>query len=124
MYASTFEFVMQILIVAFFTSIVLSMATYQNDDVSTFFGIGAIVFFAVAVSIFCFTPSKYVMLESEYYAMQNELRPNCVKQLDVVNIDNLSASCVEEYIEFKSDSIHIDTIYHKYRERNLKKLSK
>lgn len=124
MYASTFEFVMQILIVAFFTCIVLSMATHNDEDVSLFFGIGALVFFIAAVLVFCFTPSKYVMLESEYYAMQNELRPNCIKQLNTINIDSLPASCVEEYIEFKADSTHVDTLYHKYRERNLKKLSK
>ena len=126
MYWNTFLTIEAVLVVGTALSF-LAMITsgISNDDDLC---VGAAIFallFLIAAIIFGFaTPSKLVLLENEYNANKSELRPDCVKQLDSVNIETLPAACAEDYIDFRKDSIWIDEHYKINRAKAVQQLMK
>ena len=126
MYWHTFLTIEAVLIVGTILSF-LAMITSgisNDDDLCAGAAVFCVVFFFAAIVFGLATPSKLVLLENEYNANKSELRPDCVKQLDSVDVETLSASCAEEYIEFRKDSSWIDTTYKKNRAKAVQQLMK
>ncbi len=126
MYWHTFLTVEAVLIVGTALSFLamLTSGISNDDDLCAGAAVFCVVFFIAAVVFGLATPSKLVLLENEYNANKSELRPDCVKQLDSVDVETLTASCAEEYIDFRKDSIWIDEHYKMNRAEAVKQLMK
>jgi hypothetical protein len=126
MYWNTFltiEATLAVCTILAFLSMIIS-GVNNDDDLCAGAAVFCVVFFIATMIFGLATPSKLVLLENEYNANKNELRPDCVKQLDSIDIETLPAACAEEYISFRKDSIWIDEHYKANRAAAVKELMK
>lgn len=125
MFWSMFQLILGLMGGAALLAFIFTLLTIINDEeISDMFGFITAALVVIMLLFIMLTPSKFVMLENEYYANQDELRPACIKELKTVIIDSIPAKCVEKYITFKADSAYIDTLYRKYKAKSVKQLTK
>lgn len=124
MYWSTYQVILGLMGGAALLSFIFAMITTNDEEVSAMFGFILAAIVVIMAFFIILTPSKFVMLENEYYANQDELRPACIKEMKTVIIDSIPAKCAEKYITFKADSAFIDTMYRKYKAESVKQLTK
>lgn len=123
MYWTMYQLIIGLMGGATLLAFILTLLTTNDDEICSWFAFIGSALVVIMVLFALLTPSKFVMLENEYYANQDKLRPACIKEMKTVIIDSIPAECAEKYIMFKADSAYVDTLYHEYKAKSIKQMT-